>query len=128
MNNKELATLFLNLATIALQEASPSSAPIQNAAPATTNAPAQAPSTPPAATGQVLPPVQTPAPAESPVQTLQPPAQPSPIPNTLQSLIQEMNRQGATFDMPPQTSIYDRLSDHLASLYASSSPNQPANQ
>ena len=55
----------------------------------------------------------TPAPAPAPA--------PAPVPPMLQQLIQQMNREGAQFDMPPaQPSVYDKLSEHLAALYSNS--------
>lgn len=45
-----------------------------------------------------------------------------PVPALIQQMIQEMNRQGATFDMPPVgPNIYDKLNDQLASVYTASS-------
>lgn len=132
MTNQEMATLFLNLATAILQQpaAKPqSSVPIQPAVQATI----------PVDAAQQRAVTHTPAPAvsamqqadstvvqQTPQQLAPQPVQPSPqtqIPANLQQLLQEMNRQGATFDLPPQTNIYDRLSEHLANIYSASGDN-----
>lgn len=137
MTNQEMATLFLNLATAILQQpaAKPqSSVPIQPAVQGTipvdaaqqtavTHTPAPAVS----AMQQTAPTVVQQTPQQlAPHQLAPQPVQPSPqtqIPANLQQLLQEMHRQGATFDLPPQTNIYDRLSDHLASIYSASGDN-----
>lgn len=132
MTNQEMATLFLNLATAILQQpaAKPqSSVPIQPAVQGTI----------PVDAAQQTAVTPTPDPAVSAMQQTAPtvvqqtpqhlapqPVQPSPqtqISVNLQQLLQEMHRQGATFDLPPQTNIYDRLSDHLSSIYSASGDN-----
>lgn len=130
----ELAILLLQ-AAVAAMKSTPGAASLpvsQQAAPAAPQAAQAAPVQPQAA------PVQPQAaPVQPQVQNYIPPAQMTPlslqepqatpgadagqVPPVLQQLIQQMNREGAQFDMPPAgPTVYDKLSDHLASLYTNS--------